>query len=342
MSNEIDKVENNNLINTYKVAIKALALKSNTPFNNWNDGVFFSCPFHKDKTPSLSISFKKGIYKCFSCGHSGTIASLYLDITGKSLYKNYNVQYSTESLLKFDEKPIDYENYTSNIGIKIEGPLLDFKESPESVKYLRKRGISFSSAEKHKFSYIEYGKIYENTINDENLKTPFYKRLLIPIYEKGNLISVEGRDVTGKNSLKVLYPKGSSTNSLYDLDILDKNKPLYVVEGLMDLFVLREDSYLENSTCVFGACVTNRQIWLLQKFKDIIYIPDNDDAGKKAITKLKANLNTPFRILEIPFANKRLIKDVGDIVTLGETVESFRKKGWGKNLISSEDWDNWL
>lgn len=31
------------------------------------------CPFHSDKSPSLTVSPDKGIYKCFSCGASGDV-----------------------------------------------------------------------------------------------------------------------------------------------------------------------------------------------------------------------------------------------------------------------------
>lgn len=36
-----------------------------------HNGTFYRCPFHNDKTPSLSINDKKGVFKCFSCGRGG-------------------------------------------------------------------------------------------------------------------------------------------------------------------------------------------------------------------------------------------------------------------------------
>ena len=30
------------------------------------------CPFHDDSKPSLTVSQKKQIYKCFACGEGGT------------------------------------------------------------------------------------------------------------------------------------------------------------------------------------------------------------------------------------------------------------------------------
>ena len=35
------------------------------------------CPFHSDKSPSLTVSPDKGIYKCFSCGASGDVVKFF-------------------------------------------------------------------------------------------------------------------------------------------------------------------------------------------------------------------------------------------------------------------------
>ena len=34
------------------------------------------CPFHDDTNPSMSINPRKGYYKCFTCGASGTETKL--------------------------------------------------------------------------------------------------------------------------------------------------------------------------------------------------------------------------------------------------------------------------
>jgi len=35
-----------------------------------------SCPFHEDKSPSLSVDQSKGLYHCFGCGESGDVFNL--------------------------------------------------------------------------------------------------------------------------------------------------------------------------------------------------------------------------------------------------------------------------
>ena len=38
------------------------------------------CPFHKESTPSFSVSPDKQLYHCFGCGASGTVFNFVMDI----------------------------------------------------------------------------------------------------------------------------------------------------------------------------------------------------------------------------------------------------------------------
>jgi DNA primase len=285
------------------------------------DDVPYCCPYHEDKTPSMFISKSKGIYNCFSCGRSGTIGQLFYDLTGSSLYKtlgidvdefsDFSVNYSQKS---FEQ---DYSKTPKN-DLKItEGELIPLQNNSEIIRYLRKRGISYEIAEKMEFSKFDKVKIGENY---------YYNRLMIPITEKGQMLSCEMRDMTGKSMKKVLYPKGSTLNTLYDLDNLSKDSELYIVEGLMDLAVLRSDPFFSNSTTIFGSNLTRRQLYLLDQFNKITFIPDNDKAGESTIKKALEHINyKKIMVLKVPSA----CKDVGDIpVKMKESIESLRKRGW--------------
>lgn len=312
-----------------KEAMKRLHIKSQWKESSWTGDVPCHCPFHEDKTPSMFIHIEKGVYNCFSCGNKGTIASLYRDITGSSLYKDLNIP--TDEFSRFATHTAyapeaeDYSKLDREISITIQSPVVNVRESNDAVRYLRTRGISFDVADSMQMAYMESGRING---------TVYRKRLLIPIYDNGKLISVEGRDVTGRQNTKVLYPKDSSVNTLYDLDNLDPERPIYVVEGLLDLAVLRTDSYFANSTAIFGAQVTRRQLWLLNQYDRVVLIPDNDKAGRNTTRKLIEDLDRPFEILDVPRLQD--IKDVGDIPTVLRTsVYNMRKRGWGRNTVLS-------
>ena len=40
------------------------------------------CPFHKDDTPSMTVSAEKGLWHCFGCGEGGDVISLVMHMTG--------------------------------------------------------------------------------------------------------------------------------------------------------------------------------------------------------------------------------------------------------------------
>ena len=44
--------------------------------------VLVKCPFHDDKTPSMSVNTKDGIWNCFSCGIGGSVIDLEMRFTG--------------------------------------------------------------------------------------------------------------------------------------------------------------------------------------------------------------------------------------------------------------------
>jgi DNA primase len=310
-------------------AVRALKLKSQWSDRSWHGEVPFHCCFHEDKTPSLSINFDKGLYHCFSCNRAGHISQLYREVTGSSLYKDTGQ--STDEFTRFaithtyEYQEPDYTLLPSDAPMIIEGSVIPIREAPAAIHYLRNRGIPFSQADAMQMLYMEQG-----TING----TQFSKRLLIPIYERGFLLAIEGRDVTGTQSRKVLYPKDSSVSTLYEWDKLQKTQPLYIVEGLIDLAILRTDPFFHNSTTIFGASLSRRQLWLLNQCSHSIIIPDNDTAGRSTLRKLKEELSQPFSVLPIPRLGN--IKDVGDIPKkLHTTVQALRSRGWSRTTIPS-------
>jgi len=300
-----------------------IGLKSKTSFNNKTSATFF-CPFHKDDTPSFSVNFDKGIYHCFGCGAGGSLRSLCRVKLGKSpeqvlglsasdfrlspsIYLNH---FSLEDKVKSDE---EYENTASLI---IKGAVREFYQSPDALAYLETRGIGKREALSMSMKYVK-----EAYVNG----TYFKDRLLIPIKNDllGTLVNVEARDITLKQFAKCLYPKGS-IKTIYQHLILDKTQPLFIVEGLMDLAVLRSDDFFKNSSSIFGTQVTEYQYRILNTFPEIILIPDNDDPGLAAIKQIKSRLKTKLSVWKI---KPNFIKDVGDIPKYRSSVKEFREVG---------------
>lgn len=295
-------------------AIQLLGFKTQRPITEHTTSVFVHCPFHTDKTPSLSISINKGIFRCFSCQKGGSIEKLYKEVKGENLYKALGIKDDPFDMYAFQkpivQEQIDFKDSLNHVHLQYNPE--DFKSvkyNPIALRYIRKRAISLEVVNEMGMRYVEKGRI-NNSL--------FEKRLTIPIYENGKLVSIEGRDLTG-NSLKdktypkCKYPKDSSVNTLYDIDNLNKEEPVYAVEGLMDVAVMRKYPEFKNSTAIFGAGITPRQVYLIKQFKKFVLIPDNDGAGERSVQFLKEQGLTNVWILRLPDkADDVPIKDVGD------------------------------
>lgn len=304
------------------MVISELGIHSPTSLNRGTNNWMCQCPFHEDNHPSMGIDLNRGIYHCFSCGRKGKMESLYKEFTGIDLFPKNN---KADAFTKFSRPTFEYQYHIPKRKVIYlnydRTALIPALDNEECINYLNKRGISLELADKAGFMYAKDTRI--NT-------TRFIERMCIPIYEKGNLVSIEGRQINPENQgPKVLYPKNTSVDLLYDVDNIDFDSDVFAVEGLMDLFVLRSCDYFANSTSIFGANVSKRQFEQIEKCKRFIYIYDLDDAGKKTVEQLKSSGLDNVYILRIPSSYGGVpLKDVGDFPKAGLTVESLLRRKW--------------
>lgn len=322
--NELSRRELTNEVVSYLGLIPKSKIFSNT------SKMMFHCPFHKDNHPSLGIDFNKGVYNCFSCGRKGGVENLFYEATGESLYSHLGIKIRNDNFSLFSRKsqviPDKVEPSLSKKRVYLNYDPTKFisaLDNKDCVDYLKRRGIPLELAESNGFLYSE-----DTYINN----TRFKHRICIPVYEAGCLMTIEGRRLSEEDyGPKVLYPKNTTVNTLYDIDNLDRNSTLYGVEGLMDLFVLRSCKEFSNSTSIFGANITDRQLNLLKEFKEFVYIYDLDDAGRNTVLKMKEKGMENVFTLKLPSSiNGISIKDVGDIPKTGVTLDSLLERKWLK------------
>lgn len=325
------------------------------------------CPFHTDKHPSCSVDVDRALVHCFSCGYNGKLRGLFREVTGHSINKELGIKWEAQDeatfVNPFKETVKEDLSATPDVHIALDGAFIPVDKDPDVCKYLMQRCIPVSVAKSMRMSFATMARSFDTfEPNNKDQMVYFTKRLVIPIYERGKLLSCEGRDIYGKeyyyNMLrrkgmnpdeheykKCIYPRGASTSTLYDIDKLDSSRRLYFVEGIMDLAVLRTDSFFntKNSTAVFGASISERQRYFLKQF-DFTYIIDNDLAGWLSLRRLmealkEAPIKRDWKFVVPPFHDQG-VKDVGDIpVKTGRTVEQCRKAHWldsSKDILANE------
>jgi DNA primase len=299
--------------------------------------VLIKCPseYHDDKHPSCSVSLEKGVFYCFSCGFSGNLKNLYYKKFGRSIYKDLGIAYSIPLqkqevyLPSFDDRP--ETDFT-----------LEYKPYPpdtvdSSREWIANRGFPMEIVKQLGIKFLKTGKSFRTSDPDNKEYWMYYRDfMVIPIFESGKCISAELRNLLSKEKWeeklikakkdpkdhaykKVLYPKFSSVNTLYKLSELKRDKTLYVVEGLMDVISLRTHPLFQNSTCTFGAQITERQFYLLEQFNEICVIPNNDAAGLNSLKKIQDRKMKDVKVLKLPM----VLKDVNDILQKRTVYKSF-------------------
>lgn len=296
------------------------------------------CPFHNDKSPSLSVSQDKQIYKCFSCNEAGNI------ITFIMKQKNMNFPEALKYLADKANIPLETEDPKSTLATKkkellfkinIEAARFYFGNlvrSKVATEYFTNREINKSTIRKFGLGYAKdswNSLIYhlrEKGFNDETmlqaglvlrsekrgtLYDRFRNRVMFPVFDlRGNVIGFGGR-VLGEAKPKYLnspetliFQKGTN---LYGLNFALKSKIedryFIIVEGYMDLISLHQYG-ITNVVASLGTALTTNQARLLKRYADkIIFSYDSDVAGQNATVRgleiLKdAGLNV--KVLAIP------------------------------------------
>lgn len=71
---------------------------------------FFVCPFHKDRTPSLSVSHDKPLYHCFACGAKGNVIDF---------IENYHTTTFVEAVNYLNGKQTIQEKFVPKVATRV-------------------------------------------------------------------------------------------------------------------------------------------------------------------------------------------------------------------------------
>ena len=176
---------------------------------------FASCPFHDDKTPSFSVSEKKQIYHCFSCGRGGNVFSFLQEMEGLSFVEAVgktaelaDVPIDFTLIDRARESAPDPDSMQAKLLAVYEKAeyfyhhlLVNTKTGEEAYRYLLDRGMTKESIETFKIGFSppkrEALKLY---LDNEGLNDP-------ELLKKSGLFSDREDDVfLDRFSNRILFP----------------------------------------------------------------------------------------------------------------------------------------
>ncbi len=275
---------------------------------------FGVCPFHDDNNPSMSVSPDKQIYKCFSCGATGTVFKFIMDYENVSFPEAVKkvadiggIKTNIGSIKKIDTGNDLYKIY--DLSLKFYMNNINTSFGKEAREYLNKRSINDDIIKEFQIglsltSRDELSKILLKNFKDEDvLKSGlvsksdrgyldlYYNRIMFPLYNlDGQVVAYSGRIYNKEDNSKYINTRETEIFKKGDLlynyhrakgSARLKNQ-IIVMEGFMD--VIRAYTIgVTNVVATMGTAVTKTQANLIKRMgKQVILCFDGDEAGAKA------------------------------------------------------------
>lgn len=275
------------------------------------------CPFHKEKTPSFSVSPSKQIFKCFGCGKSGNAVGFLMEMERLSfpdavrrLAEIYGMEVPEDRSPARREAVAKAKSLSDYMKEAADFYSASLKETKKAIDYLKNREITGETAARFGLGYspdgwhglmavfpgekyrakelIETGLVLEK---NGRRYDAFRDRIMFPIRSpKGTVLGFGARTMKGDEQPKYLnspetpiYHKGSELYGLFEgrAAIIERGRAI-VCEGYMDVIQLSQAGFRE-TVAALGTSITPEHVKKLFKLTDSVYFSfDGDAAGRKA------------------------------------------------------------
>ena len=309
---------------------------------------FGLCPFHKEKSPSFSVSPDKQIFHCFGCGAGGNVFHF--------VSKIENVNFAESMQILSDRAGIQLPTLDSNEDSKkqlLKSKVYEINEiaaqfyhenlykptSKIAQDYVKKRKMDNRTLKAFTIGYsCKYNELYKELVRrgfkeeeilasslviknqDGTYVDRFRKRFMIPIRDVRDRVIAFGGRVLDDSKPKyinspenIVYSKG---RHLFGLNVAKKNPMdrIIIVEGYMDAISLWQRG-ITNVVASLGTALTEGQGRLLRRYANKIIIGyDSDGAGQAATMRgleILQSLGDDVRILQLDDPN---VKDPDEYV----------------------------
>ncbi|MFP5384124.1 MAG: DNA primase [Gammaproteobacteria bacterium] len=293
-------------------------VESRVPLKRAGRNWMACCPFHKEKTPSFTVSPDKQFYYCFGCGATGNAIGFLMD------YERRSFPEAVEELAGRAGLTVPHDSGGDEAQQSRFRALYDLLGQADryyqqqlrrhalrarAVDYLKGRGLTGEIARRFGLGYAPPG--WDNLLaalgtddskraqltecglliaQDERTYDRFRDRVMFPIRDlRGRVIGFGGR-VIGDGKPKYLnspetpvFHKGRELYGLYEAKQTSRTlERLLVVEGYMDVIALAQQG-IGNAVATLGtACTADHVDLLFRHANEIVFCFDGDAAGRKA------------------------------------------------------------
>jgi len=283
------------------------------------------CPFHKEKTPSFSVSPDKQLFYCFGCGKGGTVINFAMQQENLDFVEAVKLLAEKCGMeLPDDDRRTNENNLKKRQNIykinSISGRFFyDKLFEPcggAAREYIAGRQMAQATVNRFGLGYAPDGNallkhLREQGFTDDEIVESgvvgksengdiydrFRNRLMFPIIDiRKNIIGFGGRVLDDSKPKYLNSPETAAFNKSYNLFGLNLAKNsnedfLILVEGYMDVIQLHQHG-VDCAIATLGTALTPEQARIIKRHKsEVIIAYDSDEAGQKATQRAIELLN---------------------------------------------------
>ena len=301
------------------------------------------CPFHGEKTASMSFTDVENLFHCFGCKMGGDIYKYVQEIYNLEFQDAVELvaeKYGFKLTYTETSQTNDFKNFQQKINLIDEyfREMMDSEKSKKAKEYLTSRKFNEQDLKRYDISFIDsnvkdFQKFCDkNKISNFDLKKLgfissndnflFRNRIMFPILNfRSETIAYGGRALEDfgpkylNSSDSVLYKKNRNLYFTKEfISSVKKKGYVILVEGYFDVLSLNQLGY-SNSASPSGTALTIQQLEAISRYTNkILLCFDNDEAGLKATERVLEIKNQVSNQLEIHCLNlPKKYKDISEM-----------------------------
>lgn len=247
-------------------------------------------PYHTDqeRNPTASLNWQKLTYHCFGCGSSGGLLWFIATVRKCSIQDAYAWIESNVRVIGRDV--LDLDEFLRYLAEAFAGPTVSEPTPVYSARILEPWAFIHPwLTEGAPDLGIKGRGIPEKTLVEMQVGwNPDEDRIIIPHFWKDDLVGWQSRRLSKGGPKYISTPLFPRDSTLYAMDPRKRYERLVLVESPMS--VLRHRHAVPDMVASFGGVVTDQQVALLARARQVVIWLDNDKGGWTAMEGTK---NTP-------------------------------------------------
>jgi len=283
------------------------------------------CPFHKEKTPSFSVSPAKEIFYCFGCHKGGSVFTFVMEIERVGFPEAIKIVADKVGMplpKMLDDSRFEARRQESDLVIQLNSWAMEWwqqqlessNEGRIAREYLKERGINEETQKAFRLGYapdsweslstflrnkgapqehIDRSGLVAKKEETNRSYDRFRGRLMFPVLDvQGRPIAFGGRTLKNEDAKYINSPETAAYvkgRNLFGLNLtrdeIRRQGFAILVEGFLDLIVPYQVG-VRNVVASLGTALTSDQAKLLRRFAPKVVVNyDGDRAGIQAAKK---------------------------------------------------------